>query len=560
MVYPSQVIELAQKTEYSGREGQYHLPWWWVKSFDATRIRLSPIQQIVETGLTPTFNSTELGILVILLPSFQQAIFEGADLTLNAAELKKLLPSQSTTVQAAFENLAHLLHTAELLVQNDGSTFGSVKWFGQSGYSMDGANLNISLRPTEMGEELLLGFYEPYSDMLRLKERAIPQLAFWPGNAPLTVSEPVWLEFSEPQRRFLLELEKAVQWQDGWVRLDGVFSLPAEQLIGSIKKKEGSQFGAMLKVMHQIGNKMYLHGLIDKGVTPDYMAFGKISQCAVSVAWQVPWSRIYLEEYRQYKDKAVRFLAEKRLLPRLDEITRTLSGPLVTEDLIQRVKQLVINLQTEDPALLLSTLPIGPQCATYFSLAAFLEIHLRALPGHPYPIDDWLRTSDLGAVISVSARDLTSGFKQFVEFMTSQSEFCKAINTNSSLVPLSLEGDARAKLFLEQSHVMPKVSLVKPTPQSHPEELKAKGRMLAGDRGQAKMRQAVLEELDAMRKNQIKKYIDLKRRYLESLDQQSRNIIIEVQQRLDASAFDEQIRSSLAKFLMENRDSPITLP
>jgi hypothetical protein len=81
----------------------------------------------------------------------------------------------------------------------------------------------------------------------------------------------------------------------------------------------------------------------------------------------------------------------------------------------------------------------------------------------------------------------------------------------------------------------------------------------AGGRGGAisgalasRMRRIAADELAKMRSSHPDRYKDLKRVYLESLDEVGRRLMVDVQRRMQPTMFEEHLRQRLVRFMVDN--------
>ena len=66
------------------------------------------------------------------------------------------------------------------------------------------------------------------------------------------------------------------------------------------------------------------------------------------------------------------------------------------------------------------------------------------------------------------------------------------------------------------------------------------------------MMKIAAEELQKIKKNHPEQYIELKKAYLDSLDEGGRKLIFDVQKRMQSHLFEEHLRQRILRFMVEN--------
>jgi hypothetical protein len=534
---------------------EFFLPWWWVNAFEYAHLNsISPLEQVQKSQFAPALSAVELSYLAIVLAEVQTAVLSGQEeVVLTASGLRKLLPSQTTYSRKIFENLLLLLPKIEVLAPSDVG-FIRVPIFADFAYGQtkEGEDFEIALAPSPEGFECILGLYEPYSDLLRYQNKKVRNAVYWPGESPLCLNRPTWLEFAEGQKRFLVNLEKAVQWHANWLRLDGIFGDDVFKVMGMNLPATKPSFIKMAGQLTQMGKKLCDHGVLTKSIDTDFMAFEKKQGFGVTIAWQVPWDRIYAKELKSYRDQASLSLTKLRYRAHLPAIVSILLGEEAEESLLHTLDGLVKKSLEQFPDAATKTLVAYRKDAPLTAVSLFIEWVLRYNFRTSHPLPEWVRSSDIILAIRLDSEEtMLANLQKFVEFFSENEDFVRDVEADESC--LVLKKLARGDVPIPVSKRRVKLPPVKLVTEEIPERVGASAAPVDDERVQRKLKQAILEEIEAMKKNHPKKYVELKKKYIESLDEKSRSIIIEVQKRLDAGAFDAQLKNSLVKFLMGSR-------
>lgn len=539
---------------------EFFLPWWWVNAFEFAHLNsISPLEQVQRSRIAPALSPVELSYLAIVLAELQVSALTGeGQIALSSARLRKLLPSQTPSSRKIFENLMLQLPRIELLA-NSAHGVTRIPLFDDFayGYGREPGDFEVVLAPSLEGQECILGLYEPYSDLLRYQGTKIRNALYWPGDSPLCLNRPTWLEFAEGQKRFLVTLEKAIQWNANWLRLDGIFGDDFFKIMGSTPVSTTASkptFAKMLTQLVQMGKKLCDHGVLTKAIEADFMAFEKKQEFGVTLAWQVPWDRIYAKELKIYRDQVATSLLNTRYSKNLSAIANIILGEEAEDSLVQTLDGFVKKAQEQMADVAPKPLVSYRKDAPIAAVALFVEWVLRYNYKTPNPLPEWIRESDLLLQMRLDTEDnMLANFRKFVEHFSEDENFVRDVESDENCLVLKKLALGEVPIpVLRKRPKAPPVKLV--TEEESQERAGATASSPANEeRVQRKMKQAILEEIEAMKKNHPKKYLDLKKRYIESLDDKSRSIIIEVQKRLDAAAFDAQLKNSLVKFLIGTR-------
>ena len=131
----------------------------------------SAMQQAYMAGVAPALGSLELNSLAMVLANLQEQILQGkfAALTINSEEHLKHAGTAARSRRFVFEKIVQVLVGLRLLSPGSDGALTSYspiladKWRRLG----DGGEFEIGIKLTALGPELLLGFSDAHSDMVR---------------------------------------------------------------------------------------------------------------------------------------------------------------------------------------------------------------------------------------------------------------------------------------------------------------------------------------------------------------------------------------------------------
>lgn len=534
--------------------------------------------------LAPAFSAAELNALILALPSLQRQILEAKSsservITIFPHEYLKACGALASNKRAVFEKILQVLGGMRFLLdEGDGGSFKTVSIFSEERWLSEEqvgrakgdvpASVRIDLTPSSLGTELLLGFSEPYHDLARLVGGAAQSERVLGDLPPLALPRSIWLDLQGVEQAIVVRLEMAMQWDFQILQLEGVFGQTLEKLFEGLvleSKGEESTFVRRLKALMRVGRKLCDHGIFHPVVSPQYLAFGNEAEREEPRAiWQVPRERVVPGDLHSYQKAVCRHFMHVHIDRDFEQIARVVlanahgSGNMRQLNAIwQRIRSCNEDAQRE-PIWLKSNQPL-------LSAALFVEWTARQIPGHRFPLPEQLSSSEMAfKTRHGSESGIEDRFLAFDALLNDNPEYGKALRsiplgTLTSAVSRALprfmqdlsQGGALAQQGSPQNDV--RVSDIEraktgeqPTPLPQEKAVPISNLMIA------RMRRAAAEELKAMQDHDRVRYEELRTLYLQSLDEASRRLVLDVQRRMQPEMFTDHLHQRLIRFMVEN--------
>ena len=546
------------------------LPAWWVRAHDAagrTDARgEGAMSQAVTGRLSPALSSVELTALALVLSQLQAGTLAGPAATLRVS-LGDHLKHAGQSLRArrfAYERVLQEL-SALRVVLADGSP---VRWrteliFCGEFWQVEDDDLIVELTPTTLGHELLIGICDQHVELQRRVQGLTEAQSALGREAPLTVWRSVWLDLAGPELELFLRIERAMQWDQRWLDLDGSFAVPFSLLMGELGRRV--DFGAKLRQLARLGRRLISHGhLAVPRLDGRYLAFGNEGQEDFLVVWQVGRERRASDAVRRHILAAARWNLRERLQPQAEVLANLLLPSDVGAGAAATLAREVLGLPAPDDAVVAlwdggSSL-LSPQML-------FLEFALRMRAHGGFALPESVTEAPFVALADPAATESTGmRFERFCAALVGEPEFAR----NLRIVPLAtLASEASRDLapsirkktdLLTISAPQPGRTEVKPrlvpvgtavsTPA--PEKVAEKQAHADPDYFASRMRKTAADELARLRAGDPVKYSELKKAYFDSLDEGARRMLYDVQRQLEPTRFEEQLRPQLVRFMMEH--------
>ena len=553
------------------------MPSWWVAAFDALAMASSrsssPYDLSRKMGLAPALNRAELDSMGILLQQLQSQILFGIDEPrIWASEHQKAVSYQASGPRFAFERLLQLAGSLQLVtVQGDSHNvawplFDKVRWEEDRLRS----DWKVTFSVGHDSDELILGYVEPYLELRRFWQKKERLGKYFIPKHPLKLWHSTWLDFQGIDQVLLLRIEKLMQWSQSQVHLDQSYEVSLAALFDGLKLRQSqtselepvvSDFMLKLRKIMRLGQKLAEHGVLR--ITDDHKYYPvDMRNAQIQLMWQA--TELYVSELDDdyYERKVCEYLAAKSLV-HTEDLARMIAGP----SLFDLVKGELTKFVDWFKSQLLSD---GDFDASGFSLYCvyedypalvhpyqiYLEWSIRLMTDHPLPLPDWAIASPYAHAITQSNNLFDIGsYQSFIEIISQHPApkrelrrlfsccmACPAMLKNQELIRHLAKTTTRG-IQVEKPEVL------------ETKQIKAKQQVDVESTSRSVARSSkhqVLEALNHMRLNHSDKYEQLKTSYIKMLEPEKRKLVLEVKSRLQPKVFDDHLKNSLVKFMLEH--------
>lgn len=524
------------------------------------------MSQAMTARLAPALSPIELVALASVLTQLQAGTLAGTgeSLQVSLAEHLKHAGQSLRARRFAYERvLQELAALRMVLPDGTGAGWRTQAVFGGEAWRLAHEDLIVELTPTSLGRDLLLGVCDQHIELQRRVRGEIEARSALGLQAPLTVWRSVWLDLAGPDLELFLRIERAMQWEQRWLDLDGSYAVPFTHLLGEVGRS--SEFAARLRQLARLGRRLVSHGhLAPARLDGRFLAFGDEKHSDFLVVWQVGRERRASDATRRHLIATTAWNLRMRLEPQAEVLAQMLlpsdagqasAAPLAREILaLTAPDEAVIALWDGGSSLL------SPQML-------FLEFALRARAHGAWALPETVTAAPFAALADPAATEATAArFERFCTALIAEPEFVR----NLRVVPLAtLASEASRDIAL--SICRNTNQLTTPTTQLGRNEVKPRlvpvGTVItvpptgsAADVAQAnepdhfasRMRKTAADELARLRSGDPAKYAELKKAYFDSLDEGAKRMMLDVQRQLEPTRFEEQLRLQLVRFMIEH--------
>jgi hypothetical protein len=592
---------------------RFILPAWWVRAYEAAAAAEAKddgdgraMSQALSAGLSPAFSTVELNALAVIIANLQDQLLSGRELlTVDPDEHGKHLSTSVKTRRFAAEKVTQLLASLAIFQpvqdQDKGQApLSAYKPFVADAWRREPASgdWRIELQVAERGAELLFGLSDGYRDALGAAhaEAGAPVSVAPPAvnrHAPLALWRSIWHELQGAEQQLLLRFERAMQWDFNWLTLEGTFGLGLGELCRGLAepkgankgdgKADGLELARQLKLLAKLGKKLAEHGFLAPAASGQYLALGHGQDAApqdarpavdLTLVWQLSRERLLADPLPAFREKVTARLSRRYEVSdaAFADLLLLLNGrppAAATAHFWRSQRARLAALAAEHGAAAPAELLAASQVAPFQLL--FLELALRSQRGTGLPLPEELTGSGLARVVAGSGDEtaVAECFVKFVALLASEPEWLRILREQ----PLACVASATTQAepgFKDRCRRLftPAAALATPGEAgtaSGPAQRDAAASGLAGTEGAqarataalsgalaARMRRTASEELDKMRAQFQDRYRDLKRAYLASLDEPGRQLLLDVQRRMQSMLFEEHLRQRLVRFMVEN--------
>ncbi len=540
----------------------------------------SAMQQAYMAGVAPALGSLELNSLAMVLANLQEQILHGkfAALTINSEEHLKHAGTAARSRRFVFEKIVQVLVGLRLLSPGSDGALTSYspiladKWRRLG----DGGEFEIGIKLTALGPELLLGFSDAHSDMVRFA-RGLPEaIDVLRGQPPLTIWRSIWLELAGLEQLIYLRMERGMQWEFRWLQLEGIFGMPLAELFGDCELPEqrgaelGGELAKRLKFSARLGRKLVDQGFLAPGVTDHYLAFGTEeapNASGVTLVWQASRERLATDAASAYRRAVAAAIVQgwfDQFVPTMMRICLPAAGDTALWGPAEALWRELLALpgpKTGAPIELQPGQLLLPQ-------VLFFEYALRGQAASAWPLPAGVAAGPLGELTrDLQAPNLKERCERFWALVEDDIELQQALREEPLMTLASLASRgvpefaqqikqaAGISTVADEQAVEVKPRLIAPNPAAEvpmaAPERPARPAPVSGALA-ARMLKIASDELAKMRASDPARYQQLKLAYLETLDETSRRLLLDVQKRIQPSMFDEQLRQRLVRYMVEN--------
>ena len=536
----------------------------------------------VTSGLLPSVDVTTLNFWGLLFADLQRQLLNPArvpndDLVMSWADCRKLIGSQDgaslSRLAAALEQLASLRFSVPDKSAEPGATFGTVQLFGGEQWvnCNQADKIALILKPSPYAIELLTGYADGYVDLVRGFKRMQEAKSLLSEIPPLVLWKPVWLELSGQEQMVYLRMEKSMQWEMAWLQLDGVIGSSMDALFLDLKMarratSSGSPLMERLRLLGRLGRKLVAHGVISRETAEGYFALSESSHTLSQVpmiVWQASVDRLRSFEEQSYFGRAAQTLLRLTVEPAIDDILTLISVGVSDETSLKRVKSVWASIKDRPGCALRS----GP-ASIIQSHILFLELGLRQMTGHRLPLPKKVLSLPFVKACSFVG-DVTARFDAFVSLCGESPDVARCLLETPDICVASPGYEFSADYTAIMSDVLNARQSSVPSRQKELSERAPKqsettssqdlksgqSRELLADKRdpiQAKLRKLAHEELERMMKGHFAAYQELQASYFKSLDESSRQLMLDIQRRMQPKVFEEQLKERLVRFMVDH--------
>lgn len=550
-------------------------PSWWVKAYEVSASskapHLSPLELSCDSGLTPALNPIELSALGIVLSNIQKQLLAGGKkVILDPVQHRKFVSSTSRNRIFSFERILQILTGMRLLSGNRDEGFDVISLFQGESWNRKGFynGLVIELDLAPLGSELIFGLAEPYSELERLvckKHRAQRHLG---SNGPLGLWQSIWLDLQGLEQMLVMRIEKSMQWENRWLRLDGVFGSSFSELFKNLelpkprgKSSDWSEHRIKQRVLERMGRKLLEHGLLSFELDDEFLAMDKDVD-DFSLIWQAGPEYLSQLDSSLYGAAVGNYLRDHVFQENLTNIIITLTAGIYNEELglkLAAIWQEILSGVSKDDycGVIHNNLPI-------MASSLFFEFYVRQLAGHQFPLPESSHSTLFELANPNMGQPVSERYSLFKNHLKEENSILQDLETvpGLSLVSPRTQSDSEAySYFVDVQRVVAKYES---TSVNFPIQEKAEvskqvksvpkvpvepaSRPLQG----VQLKKTAGEVLAQMRSSSPQKYGELKRAYINTLDAEKKKIIVEVMERLQPKTFDDHLKNSLIKYMVEN--------
>lgn len=562
------------------------MPAWWIRAYEAAVLSeadgASAMTHAVRAGLAPAFSPVEMNALAAILASLQEQILVGKHqrLAVVTEEHLKHAGTASKPRRLLFEKVVQILTGVRLLSVGDDGATESQRLFAADAWRLeDDGNATVELKPALLGLELVLGFGDAHLDLVRVAQGEKSSQSVLGEAAPLTLARSLWLDLAGIDQMLLLRLERAMQWQCRWLQLEGVFGMPVSELFQGVQLGEpkgrdvaGGELAQRLRALARLGKKLSAHGVLQGSQADCYLAVAEAEEKELSLVWQLTRERLASETMMSYRQSVATFTATHRYGDFLEPLLRLFVPKAPRDDELAGARALWERLSlVEDAPAEISGLEHTPS-QMLSPRVLFFELLQRQQQKSKWPLPEALLRSPIGPLLASHPGEEGVALLGFSRLLDESPDLLRALRDvpMATLTSQASLKDRDLQLHL-QGLLKPRASVVVSTPATTiapdsqidsvsdkddvPAESAPRRKGAVSGALASRMLRIASDELARMRTAHPDRFSELKRAYLNSLDEVGRRLMLDVQKRMQQSLFEEHLRQRLVRFMVENPGS-----
>lgn len=571
---------------------RFFMPCWWVKAFESSfRIekKLNSWSEILGHGLSPQFNAAEAGLLPTLLTSIQSQLFDSSienQITISPGQVEKqagFFPeSRKKTLQKVFMGLGG----CRLYQKEENGEYLSLPLFQHESWEESSDSIfQIHLKLTREGQELVSGYLDAYEELNRSLQGAPVLTKILGFNPPLMLWRPLWYELQGVEQAVLLNIEKAIQWEQNCFNLEGVFGDQVSNLFAFEAQGDDSGAWGLSKKLHflaKLTRKLTEHGSIMMLSEKESCVF-KNQEPTLQFLWKINPDRFPGMEYGDYTDSV--YLLQNSIKA---------VSPLTEEAWIRSI------VPAQDMALLKeldARYRLICDCAAKESLRSqyIVERGNRIIPltklyvewilrqqfrRHDLPVPEAFLQC-IGDNLPSLESDESEWKDQFIHFISSVGNNRPFLRMGNHHGPLSVTSDVGSGKILDafqqkspnlagpfrenvpQNQGLASISVkkgdkftdpkcensIQKGPERQIQEAKenSDGSVVVPDK---KLR--AVEKIELLQKSDRDTYLSLIEEYLKSLDDSARQLISDIRDRMQPDIFEQHMQHRLVRFILQD--------
>lgn len=562
---------------------RFFAPSWWVRAYESAviaqaRTDIDPFHASLQSGMSPSLSSFELSSLCVVLSTIQQQIIQGSTtVRIDPEHHRQFVSTNAKSKVREFEQALLLLSALKFLKSHGDGTIEAVPIFRKELWRRDKQHrsIQVDLEPSDLGAQMLLGYCEPYTDMLRTSAQQITVAELLGTRPPLALWRSTWLDFHGMEQILLLRMEQAMQWDFRWLTLDGVFGKSLPELFQDLELPKlrtiaaaASPMQKWLKVLNTFGKKMVDHGMITLDWEDSYLAMAPADTgLDKMLVWHAAAERIAIDDSREYMGSVCRHFWQQDYRREFARIIRTIAGPTWTPSLQSKFDKVQDELwqmekdQSSPVVLLDGNMPIAAPCL-------FIEWMIRLKSDLECGIPNVLRSSSLVQCAEAAGQPgrFAESYHRFTALLAEDREAPQFLENlaGATLVSRATQKDPQYHSYLVEQSTREVATIPGSVSSAAGKEAKsptipqpsptAAAPNKAGSEFSrtAQLKKIAGEELLNLRKRDPQGYQKLKESYLSILAEHDRKMIQTLQLRLAPEHFDEQIKHRLIKYMLDN--------
>lgn len=539
------------------------LPSWWVGAFENSMMTHQEAidEKLKLSRVYPQQTSDELSALALIIGELQRQIVTtgSTTVTIDPEIFAKEVSGKGSKNLTIFQGMLQRLATVSLLNETD-QGYEPVRVFSADFWRKSDNQIFLDLSLDEMARELLLGYANPYLDLSRLRQRKPLAHQIMGLEGPLVVWKSAWMELQGVEQLVFIRLEQAMQWACRWLHFDGVFGECFSKIFRDVKlpgrevQEPAHRLKSMVLILNRMGKKLCQHGVLKFQVDDNYLAFGPHSDESLQLLWQACPQKAF-----GFENKAFRSMAMARLhdSDAFDDVILSALSMNVSSSVQEDVRVIIHSLRERYGKDFFRPVIGKNSSAPIIAGWLFIEWMLRQQPAHPLPLPEPVRTSVVGSLTELKSTDHSvHSFEEFCQLVDEKYEMKEMVDT-LPLATLAKPSSFRDGRLLDALHAENRSSVVrssqessvsKPEPEPNTQKL-ANRQNLNSD---YKMRRIAADELKKIKETDPNHYEELKKFYMDSLDDNRKKLLNELHQRMQPEMFESHLKHNLVRFMVDN--------